>query len=110
MAEKVMDLNRFIPTVPNHKPIHISIKEADTITFTCDDPFSVTDIKTASGTRTNPFHRTTLPFGSAAGSDQIHRTSSGPAQTGKQGRYKITFQATVGGVLTTIDPDFIVET
>ena len=108
MAEKIMDLNRFVldPNAP-HKPIRISIKDADTITFMCDDSFYVKEIglKASPAQRKNPFHRQNLPFNSTAGSDDLHRTSSGPAMDAAMGHYKITF---VSGKQT-IDPDFIVD-
>jgi hypothetical protein len=108
MAGKVMDLNRFVanPNAP-HKPIKISIKDADTITFSCDDSFYVKEIglKASPAQRKNPFHRQVLPFVSTEGSDNLHRASSGPAMDGNTGHYKITF---VSGKQT-IDPDFIVD-
>ena len=108
MAEKVMDLNRFVanPNAP-HKPVRISIKDADTITFLCDDAFQVKEVglKANPSQRKNPFHRQVLPFVSTEGSDNLHRASSGPPMDGTMGHYKITFVS--GG--KTIDPDFIVD-
>ncbi len=114
MAEKVMDLNRFVPNGGNipHKPIHVSIDDGDTLTFLCDDPFDITSIRRhPNGPAENPFFRSTLPFSSTKGSDDLHRTNAGPPQPDRRTRrYKVSaiVHPATGGDKP-IDPDFIVD-
>jgi hypothetical protein len=113
MAEKVMDLNRFVDNGGNapHKPIHVKIDDADTLTFLCDDPFEITEIKRhPNGPSENPFHRSTLPFGSTRGSDDLHRTNSGsPKPDTRTRRYKVSAVVYTPNGSKPIDPDFIVD-
>ena len=112
MAEKVMDLNRFVDNggkIP-HKAIHVKLDEADTLTYLCDDPFEITDIKRhPNGPAENPFHPP-LPFSSAKGSDDLHRTNSGsPKPDRRTRRYKVSAVVHTAHGDKLIDPDFIVD-
>jgi hypothetical protein len=112
MAEKVMDLNRFVPNGGNipHKPIHVSIDDGDTLTFLCDDPFDITNIRRhPNGPAENPFCRPT-PFSSTHGSDDLHRTNSGPPMPDRRTRhYKVSATVHTANGDRPIDPDFIVD-
>jgi len=108
MAEKVMDLNRFQSNPPGpHTPVRLSIQDADTLTFTCDDPFQIIDIHVEGAHDPGyVFHRSP-PFDSTKGSDNIHRANTGSPKAGTKGSYKVTFKRLPNGPV--IDPHFIVE-
>ena len=113
MAEKVMDLNRFVDNggkIP-HKPIHLKLDDADTLTFLCDDPFDITSInRDPKGGPENPFFRETLPFNSSKGSDDLYRTSAGSAKSDRRTRrYKVSAVVHTANGDKAIDPDFIVD-
>ena len=113
MAEKVMDLNRFVDNggkIP-HKPIHLKLDDADTLTFLCDDPFDITKIERhPSGPQENPFFRETLPFTGSKGSDDLYRTNGGsPKSDRRTRRYKVSAVVHTASGDKGIDPDFIVD-
>ena len=101
MPEKVMDLNRFIP--PDHKATHVSKGGGDSVTWQCDQDFTVTAL-----TPSNPFSRPTPIRAVPDRVDGIYRANSGPVENNAAtGTYHTEFQLVAPAGLG--DPDIIVD-
>ncbi len=104
MAERMIDLNRFIPNanVP-HRGTHISESRQDTILWECEQDFEITDVQPS-----NPFHRQFPARASWSPQEQVFKVNSGPPRQGTRGQYHTIFR-TLGAAAGGGDPDIIID-